>query len=51
MGKTVLQMAILAVIFVVVYVVFRDHLPKECIAVLLIVGIMAFSWFRRQITI
>jgi hypothetical protein len=51
MGKAVLQMAILAVILVVVYGVFRDYLPKECIAALLVVGVMAFSWLRRQITI
>jgi hypothetical protein len=46
--RTLLQLAILAVIFVVVYGVLKDALPKECIAAVLVAGVVGFGWIRRH---
>jgi len=48
MIAALLQLAILAVIFVLVYIVLKDALPKECIAVVLVAGLVAFGWFRQR---
>ena len=49
--RTLIQLAILAVVFVAVYAALRNAIPKECIAVLFVAGLVAFGWIRRQIEI
>jgi hypothetical protein len=49
--RTLLQLVILAVFFVVTYFALRDALPKECIAMVLAAGVLAYGWIRRQIEI
>jgi hypothetical protein len=47
--RTLIQLVVLAVSFVVVYVALRDALPKECIAVIFVAGMVVFGWIRQQI--
>jgi hypothetical protein len=47
--RALIQLAILAVVFVAVYAALRDAIPKECIAVLFVAGLVAFGWIRQQI--